>query len=206
MVRSDVSVRVSLRAGKAPILGADFYVDPYDDTPDSEVIKEFVAANLFNGMSSPFVKVLEQALKMYEYGYSVFEPVWEMREWTPPLSVSGQYAQRKQYTMLKKLAVRPAPTISKILYDDNGGPVGIEQNAVGASGQPRKVQIPIDKLLIFTFDQDGGDITGNSILRQLTHTGIIRIIYTRLMPFRRNDTVLASLISNYSLVSALPTN
>lgn len=165
MVRGDTSVRTSLRAGKAPILGADFYVDPYDDSPDSDVIKDFVAHNLFSGMSSPFIKIIEQCLKMYENGYSVFEPVWEMREWTPPASATGAFARRKQYTMLKKIAVRPSSTITKINYDDNGGPLSIEQNAIRASGVPNKVTIPIEKLLIFTFDQDAGDLQGNSILR-----------------------------------------
>jgi hypothetical protein len=120
MVRSDSSVRVSLRAGKAPVLGGDYWVEPFDDTPESLAIAEFVNFNLFKGMTTPWLKVLEQVLHFYEDGYSVFEPVWETREWAPSITAPG--ANRRLYTMLRKLPVRPASTITEFLYDNNGGP------------------------------------------------------------------------------------
>lgn len=163
MTRDDVSVRVSLRAGKAPVLGAEWYIEPFSSDPEDLAIAEFVEFNLFNGMTTPWIKTLEQVLKMFEYGFSVFEPVWELREWAPRKSTPG--ANRKQYTMLRKLASRPASTISKFNYDDNGGPVEVEHNAVDANGKAKLVKIPIEKLVVFTFDQEGGDLTGNSILR-----------------------------------------
>lgn len=163
MVRADASVRTSLRAGKAPVLGAEFFVEPFSDDPQDLAIQEFVEFNLFNGMTTPWLKTLEQILKFYEDGYQVFEPVWELREWAP--RKTSPAANRRKYTMLRKLAVRPTLTILRIEYDDNGGPTGIVQNALDANGKVNQVTIPIDKLIIFTFDQDGGDLTGNSILR-----------------------------------------
>src|SRR5215472_10393696 len=163
MVRDDASVRVSLRAGKAPVLGAEWYLDPYGSDTLDAIVSEFVEFNLFGGMTTPWIKTLEQVLKMFEFGFSVFEPVWELREWAPRKSASG--ANRKTYTMLRKLANRPPSTIIKFNYDNNGGPVSVDHNAVQADGSSRQVNIPIEKLLIFTFDQDGGDLTGNSILR-----------------------------------------
>lgn len=163
MVRDDVSVRISLRAGKAPVLGAEWYVEPFSADPQDVAISEFVEFNLFNGMTTPWTKTLEQILKMFEFGSSVFEPVWELREWAPRKTTPG--ANRKQYTMLRKLAVRPSSTIAKFNYDDNGGPVSVDHNAIGASGSTTRQTIPIEKLVIFTFDQDGGNLEGNSILR-----------------------------------------
>jgi hypothetical protein len=163
MVRDDVSVRISLRAGKAPVLGADWYIDPFSSDEQDMVIAEFVDFNLFGGMTTPWTKTLEQILKMFEYGFSCFEPVWELREWAPRKNATG--ANRKQYTMLRKMAVRPASTISKFNYDDNGGPVSVDHKALDADGQTKDVTIPIEKLIIFTFDQDGGNLQGNSILR-----------------------------------------
>lgn len=163
MVRDDVSVRISLRAGKAPVLGAEWYIDPFSDNPEDVAIAEFIEFNLFNGMTSPWTKTLEQILKMFEFGYSVFEPVWELREWAPRKTAPG--ANRKQYTMLRKLSVRPTSTLGAFDYDDNGGPVSVKHTAVGANGQSKQIDLPIEKLVIFTFDQDGGDLTGNSILR-----------------------------------------
>jgi len=163
MTRDDVSVRVSLRAGKAPVLGADWYIEPFSDDPLDLAIAEFVQFSLFEGTTTPWVKTLEQVLKMFEYGSSVFETVWEMREWSPAKANSA--ANRKQYTMLKKLAARPSSTIQKFNYDDNGGPLSVDHTAVDGNGNVTTVTIPIEKLVIFTFDQDGGNLDGNSILR-----------------------------------------
>jgi len=163
MLRDDATVRISLRAGKAPVLGAEWYIEPFSSDPQDLAIAEFVQFNLFNGMTTPWIKTLEQILKMFEYGYSVFEPIWELREWAPKKSTPG--ANRKKYTMLRKLAIRPASTITKFNYDDNGGPVSVDHNAINADGKSEKKTIEIDKLVIFTFDQDGGNLEGNSILR-----------------------------------------
>jgi hypothetical protein len=163
MVRTDVSVRTSLRAGKAPVLGGEFFTEPFDEQPENLAINEFVAFNLFQAMSTPWIQTMEQILKMYEDGCSVFEPVWELREWAPTRNAPG--ANRRQYTTLKKLAVRPRETVTKFNYDDNGGPISVEQNAIDAAGRSKPVTIPIQKLVIFTFDRDGGSLEGNSILR-----------------------------------------
>lgn len=163
MSRSDSSVRVSLRAAKAPVLGAEFYVDPFSNDEQDLIIQEFVEFNLFEGMTTSWLKFLEQVLHKFRDGFSAFEDVWEIREWAPRENNPG--ANLKKYTMLRKLAVRPPETIKEILYDDNGGPIGIKQNAIRADSKQDEVEIGIDKLVIFTFDQDGGDLEGNSILR-----------------------------------------
>jgi hypothetical protein len=163
MVRDDVSVRVSLRAGKAPVLGAEWFIEPFSSDPQDLAIAEFVEFNLFGGMTTPWIKTLEQILKMFDYGNAVFEPVWEMREWSPQKSTTG--ANRKQYTMLRKLSVRPNSTLGAWTYDDNGGPVSVQHTAVDANNQTKQVDIPIEKMVVFVFDQEGGDLRGNSILR-----------------------------------------
>lgn len=91
MVRDDASVRISLRAGKAPVLGAEFFVDPFDQTPENLMIWDFVDANLFGGMTSPWSILLERILRMYESARanSVFELVWENREWAPKRTSTG---------------------------------------------------------------------------------------------------------------------
>jgi hypothetical protein len=166
MARSDSSVRVGLRAGKAPVLGGRYYIEPLSDDPLDQVIAEFVQFNVFEGMTITFLKVLEQTLKFFETpkGNTVFEKVWEEREWVPKHSVGG--ANRRTYTMLKKLGYRPAATITEYMTDDNGGPAGIKQNAIRADGTvDRDLEIDISKLVIFTFDPEDGGIEGTSILR-----------------------------------------
>lgn len=166
MVRDDASVRTSLRAGKAPVLGAEFFIDPYDNTPENIAIWEFVHFNLFQGMTSPWSIVLEQILSMYESskGNSIFELVWENREWAPKKSTPT--ANRKVYTMLRKLAYRPSATIKEIEYDKNGGPVNIIQNAIDEKGNTSEQKIPINKAVVFVLNQEGtSSLEGLPILR-----------------------------------------
>lgn len=165
MVRDDASVRISLRAGKAPVLGAEFFMDPFDDTPENQLIWDFVDFNLFNGMTSPWSTVLAQVLKMYESARanSVFELVWENREWAPKRSAQG--ANRKQYTMLRKMAFRPDTTISEFKYDNNGGPLSIIQNALQSDGTTVEKTIPIEKAVVFLMNQDESGLEGMPMLR-----------------------------------------
>lgn len=161
MVDSDSTADVSLRAAKTPILGATFYIQAYDETQLHKDIAEFCHFNLFQGMSKPFIFTIADILRMFDDGWAVLEIVMETREWSP----RRRGANRKKYTMLKKLAPRPVSTISEIKYDDHGGPIAIVQQAIRGNGRVEEVEIPIEKLLIFTFNQEGGDIQGKPLLR-----------------------------------------
>lgn len=161
MEDGDVTVDVSMRAVKTPILGASYFMQPFDDKQINLDIAEFCEFNIFHGTSKPFVLLLDDICRMFNDGWSVLEQVFESREWAPKRSG----ANRKNYTMLKKLAPRPALTISRVNYDNNGGPVSIMQNAVQADFSTVEVEIPIDQLLVFTVGGVGGDIQGKSLLR-----------------------------------------
>lgn len=161
MEDGDTTFDVALRAAKVPIQGASFFMQPFDDKEINQDISEFCSYNIFEGTSRPFVLVLEDILRMFNDGFSVIEQVWETREW----AARRTGANRKKYTMLKNLAVRPASTISDILYDDTGGPVGVKQQAIRSDGRTEEVEIKIDKLLIFTFGILGGDLTGKPLGR-----------------------------------------
>jgi hypothetical protein len=171
MAKGDVSVRVSLRAGKAPVFGGDYYIDAFNDTEQSRVIAEFVGRNIFHCPSSPWLLTIQDVCRMYEYGNSVLNDIWEVREWAPTIRKStgtqgsSGTPNRKAYTMLKKLAYRPANTIVKINYDDNGGPESVDHNAIRADGKVEQVNIPIENLLIFVFEGEGSDLEGQSVLR-----------------------------------------
>lgn len=167
MVKSDVSVRISLRANKAPILGGDYYIEPFDESEESLVTAEFAGKNIFHCPSSPWLLQIQDVCRMIENGRSVMHPVYELREWAP-VGVSGTgggTANRKVYTMLSKIAYRPESTIIEIKYDDNGGPESVEHNALRADGKVEQVSIPIDQLIIFVFEGEGGDLDGQSVLR-----------------------------------------
>ncbi|HEX6825801.1 MAG TPA: hypothetical protein VF077_05725 [Nitrospiraceae bacterium] len=166
MIRNDAQVRASLRACKIPVQGAEWYVEPASNSDLDIDVADFVTYNLFeNYMSTPWSGVLANALRMFEFGSSVFEIVWEYDSYTPPKA--NRNTMRK--LMVRKLAYRPPSTIVKFLYDSHGGPVGVRHRAVDPSeagmGQSREVDIPVSKLLIFPYDQLGGNMEGQSILR-----------------------------------------
>jgi len=81
MVKGDVSVRVSLRAGKAPVFAGDYYMDPFDDSEQSQVINAFVARNIFHCPSSPWLLTIQDIMRMLENGNSILNPIMELREW-----------------------------------------------------------------------------------------------------------------------------
>src|SRR5687767_14149664 len=160
MARTDAVTSVSLRAAKVPILGADFYIDPVGEDQLQIDIGEFVSFNLFEGMSHPFSSALLKILRMFQHGFSVVEPVYELREWAPKRSM----ANRRKYTMLRKLAPRPSLSIKDIEVDDAGGPMNVIQNKVGKDGKVTETPIPIEKAIIFPFG-DSDSLFGESILR-----------------------------------------
>lgn len=163
MVRTDASVRVSLRAGKAPVLSGDYYVEAFDEQEQNQSIAEFINFNIFHAMTTPWLPTLQEVCHFLEDGFAVLEPVYELREWAP--KKTNATANRRKYTMLRKLAPRPASTIQEFVYDDNGGPVEVVQQAINAKGDTKEVRIPIEKLIVFTFEKQGGDLEGESILR-----------------------------------------
>lgn len=165
MYRNSVSVRIGIRAGEAPVVGGDYYVEPYSNDPEDLMIAEFVEYNLFEVPTIPFKSTQRTITNgKYRSGFKVMEKVWELAEWSP--RKTNPTANRKQYTVLRKLASRPSSSIPEILYDANGGPTGVTQIAInGQTKETTTVTIPIEKLAIFPFEEDDGNLIGNSILR-----------------------------------------
>lgn len=164
MVDNDATINATLNAVKAPVIGGEYYIEPASSDQLDKDIAEFVEFNLFEAQSVTWLQFLEEILTAAEFGFSVFEKVWEDREWTPRRSM----ANAGIYTMLQKMAFRPQTTIQKFLYDDNGGPKGVThllQNPNKPSGGNNVKDIDIDKLIIFTNKKRGGNLEGKSVLR-----------------------------------------
>ncbi len=152
MRKTDSTVRGSLRTLKTPITGATWFVEAANETPLDIEIAEFVSWNLFRGMTYVWRSILREALVSLDLGFYMFEKVWDIR------IVNGE-----PRAVLKKLAARHPMDVEEWAFDANGGPLGV--HLYDAEGQSDHVYIPIDKLAIFTFDGEAGDITGNSVLR-----------------------------------------
>jgi len=148
MRRSDASVRASLRTIKTPILGATWYVEPYDSTPASKAEAKLIRDCLTKYQTYTWTQTVWEALLMLDFGYYMFEKVYTFKE------VDGQ-----RRVIYKKLPPRHPLDVVDWKWDRNGGPDAVEMY------DENPVIIPIEKLAVFTFDGEGGDIRGISILR-----------------------------------------
>jgi len=148
MRRSDAQVRTSLRILKTPVLAGRWYMEPSSDSKRDRMIADFVWENLTKSMSVSWPQLLTEILLFADYGFYAFEKVFTVRD--------GKIAWQK-------FSPRHPMDLWEWKLDSHGGPVGAW--FYGPEGASDAVFIPIEKLLIFTFDKEGGDLSGISVLR-----------------------------------------
>jgi hypothetical protein len=171
MKRNDGTVRGSLRMVKTPIQAAHWFIEPGADTTIAHNIAEFIQKCLFDDLNVGWSQVLDDILLMFDYGYMLFEKVYKFE--------NDNLATGK--VILRKLAPRHPLDINEWIFDANGGPSGVVMdpfvpygNQYGAARSDSQLEsigmslgefIPINKLVIFSLEPEGGDLRGISILR-----------------------------------------
>ena len=154
MRRSDSQVHAALEVVKLPIRTADYEIDPSDpNDPEALAYAKFAEWALFERMGT-WDDLIRQALLMLDFGFMLFEKVWTVEE-------AGEYAGN---IVLHKLASRPPKTIWQWFTDEDGALLSIKQLAVKA-GSYQFLDIPSSKLVRFTFNQEGDNFLGISMLR-----------------------------------------
>lgn len=157
MKRADGTVRGALRTLKTPVLAARWFIEAHgkeneEPTTIDRNIAAFVEHNLFENLNMSWSRVVEEALTMCEYGFSMFELVWGPCSWDP------------NKIMLEKMSPRHPLDVREFIFDEFGDPTGVIMEGTEANGfEP--TFIPWDKLVVFTLEQEGGDIRGTSVLR-----------------------------------------
>lgn len=154
MRRSDGTVRGTLRSIKTPALSGRWFIEPAGDDDLDKEIADFVWKNLTEYMSISWPQVLTEALLMCDFGYYMFEKVWENR-------IIGDQMR----TVLAKLAPRHPMDVQDWKFDAHGGPRQALMNPPSTQTSQTAVPIDIEKLLVFTFDREAGNIEGISVLR-----------------------------------------
>ena len=153
MKRSDAQIKAMLLVLELPIRSTQWYIEPVDNSRKAKQIALFVEDNLFkgppDGMTMHWEDLLRQVCLMFPFGYSIFEKVYKV--------------DNKGFLTWRKFSPRPASTVYDFLYDENGGPLGIQQYKINQNFEI--VDIPIDKLLLFSHRMENGDVRGNSVLR-----------------------------------------
>lgn len=148
MSRSDSQIKAILLMLELPIISTQWFIRPKDNSKKAKKIADFIYEKLFENINQGFDEFLKEACTMFTYGHSIFEKVFKIE---------------KSYIVWKKFASRPQSTIYDFLYDSVGDIQGIQQYLINHGWNI--VDIPIEKLLIFTHDKKHGDIKGNSVLR-----------------------------------------
>ena len=156
MLKSDATIKAIHLVITLPLESARWSIDIDEDAQDEDrEIMDIVDNMIFHEMTIPWQDTLRQILSFLPYGFSVFEKVWARDD-------------KRNIVVLRKLAPRLQKTIKKWFTDDTGGLSGVEQRAYYTTGNKtiyKTVVLPVDKIAVFTYRQDGSDFEGNSILR-----------------------------------------
>jgi phage gp29-like protein len=146
MRRSDATVAASLRAVKLPIKSAKWFVTAAtDETADTD-IADFVKWNLFERLK--WKQILGEILTHLDYGFSVHEMVFGV-----------ELVDGVERVVLQKLAYRKQTTI--LSWEAGKDVPGVTQWT--PSGKTH--HIPLNKIVVFTNEQEGDNYEGRSILR-----------------------------------------
>lgn len=161
MKRNDGAVRGGLRVIKTSTQGAEWYVEPASDSVIDQNVAKFVEKCLFEWMENTWEQFLEDALLSLDYGFFAFEKQFS-------------FDPRINKFKLKRLAPIHPLDVQGWIYDSNRALVGIRMEPidglpdftqVAGTQQVQPIEIPINEVLMFVFEMEGGDLRGTSILR-----------------------------------------
>lgn len=182
MRREDSQVSSVLRAVTLPVRSASWTIDATGVRPE---VAAHVAQDLglpIRGQENParprtkgrfsWSEHLRLALLELVFGHSFFEQVYDTRNTPDGLA------------HLAKLAWRPSRTISQINVAGDGGLLSIEQ----WSATKGTVKIPVNRLVAYVNDREGGDWVGQSLLRSAYKNWLLkdRMLRAQALTVERN--------------------
>lgn len=155
-MRNDSQVAATLTAITLPIIQAVWKVIPFDQEKENIEIAKFVEYNLFN-MRLTWSEFIRQTLIYIYSGFMVFEKVWAIEKEENNLF--------KGKVILKNLSPRLPKTIYKWFVEENGELIKIQQYVKKGEKSFEYIDIPSDKIVVFTNMKEGSNYIGKSILR-----------------------------------------
>jgi hypothetical protein len=153
MRRSDATVRMSLNVIKTPILAGRWFIEPYDSKKRSQTIADFVWWNLQEAMAMTWMNFIQEALLEMDFGFYAFEKVWSIKMY------------KKKPMVVCSLEPRHPLDIIQADYDTKGRFQGFQM-----WGNPYDAEVlwmPMEKLIVFTYNGEAGDVEGISALRSV---------------------------------------
>jgi len=154
MRRSCDQITMLLSLIKNPIVSGTWEIEVPDEVANSQEIKEFLEFAIFQNID--FTQFIREALTFFEFGHSVFEPVYQ------PLISHPKY---RGSIVLKKLSYISPKTIERWHVRKYAGLTGIQQQAYGDLDSD--IVIPERNLLHFAIGKEGDNYEGRSLLRPI---------------------------------------
>lgn len=183
MAKSDGTVKSMLRILSLPMRTATLDAEATDDTPEAEYIAracEYALGNMPGITADDFRR--QAFVGAFTYGHAAFEQAYVDAEG----NVNLVDFEDRQVLMPYKLAPRLQKSIYRWLIDRAGNLRGIQQrvwvsnydeskpvvagDALGqmthlAGGNYQFIDIPAERLCLFSFDREGANYLGESVLR-----------------------------------------
>lgn len=153
---SDSQVKAVMSILKLPLLAADWSIEPVSDDEKDIEIAAWLEDSLFNKQIRTWDYILKHMLLSLDFGSMPFEMVWDVKD---------DDTLKRPMVQLTKLAPRMPKSIIEWRLQENGELASILQQGE-KDGQWREIEIPGEKLLVFTHDMEGANYKGTSILRQ----------------------------------------
>jgi hypothetical protein len=136
-----------------PIVSTHWEVRPAPDSSESQDAADALTTQLFEIPHKDLYDLIRIGVLARFYGVRFLEPVWQTQN------------ERAVYTDL--IDIHPL-TIHKLNFDARGNLTSVTQRvAPPNNNSPIEVEIPIDRLLRFTWREEGGNPLGYSDLRSL---------------------------------------
>ena len=139
----------------------EWRVEPADDSEEAKQEAEFLEGVL-DDMSITFADVVSEALSMLVYGWAYFEIVYKLRKGLVQDPTRNSKFDDGKWGW-RKLEIRAQDTLSRWVFDEDGGIRGMVQLDQYAGSGP--VFIPIEKSLLFRTKISKGNPEGRSALR-----------------------------------------
>jgi len=169
MRKSDGTVRGTLRLAKTPVLAGQWSMKPASTSDKDVMIRDKVWKALTEWPSTSWPQTLTEGLLMLDFGYYMFENVF-----CPGEQLTND-PDARGLIVWKKFAPRHPMDVREWFFDVNGGPLSVDmweppadtRSFEGAVGQSftQICNIPINKLVVLSFDKEAGNIEGISLLR-----------------------------------------
>ncbi|MDP9201707.1 MAG: DUF935 domain-containing protein, partial [Gemmatimonadota bacterium] len=160
MRSSDESVHTAISSREQMIGSSNWLLSSADDKPQSKQIQEFCEDNFYPVLGD-LLRTLSGAI---QYGFGVVEPVFEWADRPPARNIGRGKVRRPTKIIgrklyLKKLAFIRQRTIYSFIIPQSGELEALRQYVYTGTSFS-KVDIPADKLWLWTFNRRGDDYWG----------------------------------------------